>query len=877
MFAKLRSLLNALVKRGGFEKEMDSEMRFHLDSYSNDLVKSGISRREAERRAKIEFGGLELAQEQCRQSRGVRRFDELRQDTGYAFRTLRKNPGFALVAIITVALGVGVNSAVFSVLNTVILKPLPFNQPERIVNIGEVNATHGSEFPLFSPANYVDFAQQQKSFETVSTMMYGTVKYSNNGTTENWPSFSVPAEFFTTLGVAPLAGRTFSAADIEANPANAAIISYRLWKKSFGGDPQIIGKTLIISKQPCTVIGIMPESFRAPAATDYADLWLPLTTKTSMFQNRSDRFMTVFGRLKNSVTAAQAQSELNLIAGRFAQEHPDSNKGWSMKITGIGQWISGDIRQPLFILFIAGCFVLLVACANVANLLLARASARRRELGIRSALGAGRARLIRQILTESLVLTLSGGALGAALTWWTIRAVREFKPGDLPRVDELTIDWRVMFFTLAASIVAGCLCGAVSGWLSTSGGVISALKDGGSQSSGGRRHTYVRNILIVVELSLSLMLLVSAGLLTRSFYRLTHDDPGFDSHNVFVAGFAAPPLRPKDQADFYLRVIERVRGIPGIESAALATAPPLTSSTISFPISVKGESLGDSEKIRTALDSISTDYFKTIHIPIKAGRDITEQDKFGDHRVALVNEALVRRYFGANEKALGRELDIVYLGTPISAEIVGVVGDTKRDSLAEVIQPSIYLAESQVPWFAATIVARTRSNPNEYRKPVEQALHEIDINQDLFSPRSMEQAISESVAQPKFYSVLFGSFALIAVVLASVGLYGVISYVTSQRTQEIGIRMALGAAKGNILAMILSQGMVLVGIGVALGLAGALAATRFLSALLYKISATDILSYLSVSLLLAAVALFACYIPARRATKADPLTALRYD
>ena len=877
MFTKLRSLFSALFKRGGFEKEMDQEMRFHLDSYSDDLVKGGTSRAEAERRARIEFGGVELAQEHCRQSRGVRGIDQLRQDTGYAFRTIKKNPGFALVAIVTVGLGVGVNSAVFSVLNTVILKPLPFNQPERIVSIGEVNATHGSEVPLFSPANYVDLGKQQKSFESITTLMYGSVKYSNNGTIENWPIFQVPAEFFTTLGVAPLAGRTFSAADIDANPANTIIISYRLWKKSLGGDPQIIGKTLILAKQPFTVIGIMPETFRAPSSTDYADLWVPLSTKIPMFQNRSDRFMSVIGRLKNNVTLSQAQNELNVIAARFAQDHPESNKGWSMKVTDIGERITGDIRKPLFILFVAGCFVLLVACANVANLLLARATARRRELGIRSALGAGRGRLMRQVLTESTILTLIGGALGATLTWWTIRAVREFKPGDLPRVDELAIDWRVLFFTVAASILAGCACGAISGWISTNSEMITALKDGGSQSSGGRRHTYVRNILVVTEISLSLVLLISAGLLTRSFYKLTSENPGFDSRSIFAARIAPSSTTDKQRADFYQRLIERVRQIPGIESAALATAPPLTSNTISFPISVKGESLGDSEKIRTALDSISTDYFKTIRIPIKAGRDITEQDKFGDHRVAVVNEALVRRYFGANEKALGRELEIVYLGSPITAEIVGVVGDTKRDSLAEVMQPSIFLPENQVPWLGATIVARTKSDPIEYRKPIEQALHELDIDQDLFAPRSMEEAINSSVAQPKFYSMLFGGFAIITVVLACVGLYGVISYLTSQRTQEIGIRMALGAQKSSILTMILSQGMILVGIGVALGLAGAFVATRFLSTLLYDVSATDVFSYLSVSLMLITVALFACYIPARRATKADPLTALRYN
>jgi len=859
---------------------MDQEMRFHLEKHTEDLIRSGMSRREAERLSRIEFGGVEVAQEQCRQAKGVQRFDDLRQDIGYSIRMLRKNPGFTLVAIITIALGIGVNSTVFSVLNSVILKPLAFNEPERIMNIGEVNPTHGSAVPLFSPANYLELVKQQKSFEAVSTYFYLTVKYrKTNDQNEVWQAFSVDGGFFPALGVKPILGRTFVAADMEPNAPPTAILSYGLWQRKFGGDPHIIGQTLSLSKQPTTVIGVMPESFHSPTGYDYAELWIPLSINNTQFQDRSDRYTRVIGRLKPGTTRAQAQNEMNVIAARLAQDYPTTNKGWSIVVTDLAEVVTGpDVRYALLIVFAAGCCVLLVACANVANLLLARASARRREIGIRSALGATRGRIVRQVLTESVILTLAGGAIGVITTYWIIKAVREFKPVNLPRVAELGIDWRVLLFTLSASILAGCVCGIISGLLSTKSDVVTALKDGGSQTSGGRRHARARNFLIVAELSLSLVLLVCAGLLARSFYMLTHQDLGFNSHNVFSANAFPPSQRSwSDMVGFYDKYIERIRQIPGIESAALVTSPPLVGNPISFPFSVKGESLDPSDKVRTDTDSISTDFLKTLNIPLKAGRDIAETDKLNTPKVALVNEALARRYFGSNEKALNREIEILYLGTPLTFQIVGVVGDTKRESLAETTPPSIYLAESQVPWYTASVVARTKSDANEYAKPIQKVLNDLAGDEDLYLKQTLDEGIMKSVAQPRFYSILFASFAGIAVILACVGLYGVISYVTAQRTQEIGIRMALGAQKRDILKMVLGQGMLLVGIGIVIGIVGALGATRFMESFLYSVGTKDLLSYMAVSLLLAAVALFACFIPARRASKADPLVALRYD
>ncbi|HKV42561.1 MAG TPA: ABC transporter permease [Blastocatellia bacterium] len=875
MLARFRSLIKALFRRDNLEDQMDLEMRSHLEAYAEDLTRSGLSRQEAERRARIEFGGVELAQEQCRQARGLRFFDELRQDLAYSIRIFGKNPGFCLIAIIAIALGIGSNSAVFSVLYSVILKPLPFKDPARIVAIGEVNRAASSPDPLFSPANYIELERQQQSFEAVATLFYDGVKYEANGETENLPGFDVTAGFFATLGVAPVAGRTFTPQDMAVSPANTVVISYRLWQRRFGGDPRILGQTLVLSKEPYTVIGIMPENFRAPLSFDSGELWLPEPQNNPQFQDRSDRYMRAFGRLRPGVTIIQAQREMDVIAARLARDYPASNKGWSINVASLADSVTGEVRPALLILFSAGCCVLLVACANLANLLLARANARTRELGIRAALGATRGRLIRQALTESVALTLPGGALGAALASWTINIVRELKPGDLPRVDELRIDIPVLLFTLTATVAAGCACGAIAGWLSTSVSAGSVLNENGSRASIGVRQTRVRNILIIAEISLTLVLLVSAGLLTRSLYRLTQEDPGFDSHNLFTGSVSGRLQTPKQNSRFYQQLIEKVQRIPGIDSAALVTAAPLVNNTISFPFSVKGESVGPADKVRTAVDSITPDFLKTLKISLKAGRDITVGDRFGGPGVALVNESLARRYFASNDRALGREIEIVYLGTPIVAQIVGVVGDTKRDSLATAMQPSIYLPEVQVPWFSATIVARTKSDPGNYTRPIQQVVHEMDSDQDVFAPGSMDEALTKSVAQPRFYSLLFGCFALIAVILACVGLYGVISYTASQRTQEIGIRVALGAKKSDILISVLGGGMALVTIGVLLGLGESLITGRLLATLLYEVSPIDGVSYLSVTAPLTAVALLACYIPARRAANLDPMAALR--
>ena len=801
--------------------------------------------------------------------------DTFLRDLRYGFRVLIKRPGFTVVAVVALALGIGANSAIFSVVNAVMLKPLPYAHPERLVSANSVNSLNTQhETDGVSPADFWDWKEQSQAFEELAALSGGggfSLRDADNPDVFNGARVSF--NFFHTFGVQPLIGRIFSTEDGDLNAPATVVLSHRLWMRRFGGDPSVVGRTFNSADGGTTVIGVMPPDFKFPS---YAEVWVPLARNASEMRNRSNRYFNVVGRIKAGLSIESAQAELNTVASHLETEHPRSNKGWSAHLTPLRESLMGGTRSALSVLLGAVGCVLLIACTNVANLLLARAASRRKEMAIRLALGAGRAKLIRQLLTESLVLGLAGGVVGLLLAGWGL----ELLIGILPSKEafqlpvEIRIDRGVMLFTLVISALTGIVFGLVPAWQASRPDVNECLKEGGRGSNAGHQRT--RNALIIAEIAIALVLLIGAGLLAQSFVRLRNVDLGYEPKGLLTIWVSASPVRYKDdeaKARFFKRLRDEASLVPGVESISSSSESWFGLLNFQFNIESNPLTNGD-ENVRYS--AVAPNYFNVLKAQIRAGRDFNDQDDLRAAPVAIINETLARRYF-PDGQPIGQKIVLGYLGRRLVREIVGVSSDVKQEELGSPTKPEVYVPMQQVPWFGTALIVRTSVDPLRLKKELQAAIWQVDKDLPVSGIETVEQHLSNLRSEPRLYALLLGVFAVIALLLASIGIYGVMSYSVTERTHEIGIRMALGAKQGDVLGFVIKQGLTLTMIGLAIGIVVSLALTRLMESLLFGVGATDPITFVVISLLLAIVSIFATYLPARRATRVDPMIALRYE
>jgi putative ABC transport system permease protein len=797
----------------------------------------------------------------------------LLQDFRYATRTLRGSPLNTTVAVLALALGIGANTAIFSVVNAVLLRSLPFREPDRLVVLSSVRPESGARDDV-SAADFEDWRASSRTFQTLAAWRFWGMALEGMGEPEELVSIRASANLFQLLGVAPAVGRGFRPEGDQPGRDRVVVLSQGLWQRRFGGDPRIIGRSLTLDGEPYTVVGVMPAGFRFPDDDDVS-LWLPLAFQDFETHSRSVRTFNVLGRLAPGATLAQARAEMEGLAVGLARRYPDTNAGWGAAVMPAREALVGRNRA-LVVLLGAVAFVLAIACANVASLLLARASRRRRELGIRTALGASRLRVVRQLLVESALLGFFGAVLGLVLATWGTPAITALAPEGLPQWNPVSLDATVLLFTLAVSLGAAVLAGVVPALQASAPDPVASLREGGTRLTAGSRAGRVQGGLIVAEVALALVLLVGAGLLLKSFVRLRNADPGFRMENVLVATIFLPSSRypePSREALFFEELRERVRRLPGVISEGAVTALPMNPVGIDYdlPLEIEGRPATAGQEPRVDYRVATPVYFRTLGIPLLRGRDFSETDRPDRPGVMIVNRALARRFF-PGEDPVGKRVRTPE-GGPL--EIVGVVGDVRHRGLDVAPVPEMFVPFQQAPHGGMTLVARTRGDPLALSAAVKHEVYTLDPNQPITVLTTLDRVVSDTLAAPRFDAVLLGGFAALALALAVLGIYGMLSYAVSQRTQEIGVRMALGARRNEVVRLVMGRGMALAGAGVALGLAGALALTRVLRGLLHEVSPTDPTTLAATALLLVAVALPACWIPARRATGIDPLIALR--
>ena len=882
------------------EAEIVEELAQHLEDRYDQLILSGSAHDEAHRTVLVELSEGGFLADELRRVERLERYEQqgpavlgeplsegnrnimgnIWQDLRYGFRTLVKNPGFTAVAVIALALGIGANSAIFSVVNTVLLRPLPYKDSEGLVMVWEDATKHG--YPRDTPAvaNYIDWRDQNQVFQGMAAIADQSFNLTGSGEPERLDGRRVSASLFKILGVEPQLGRTFTTEEDQAGGNPVVILSHRLWQRRFASDPAIVGKTLTLNGVNGTVVGVMPQEFQFPTQDD--ELWVPIAFTQDDATSRGRHYLQVIARLKPGVSVSQAQSEMSTIAARLQQQYPASNTDLGAVVVPLHEQLVGDIKPALMILLGAVGLVLLIACANVANLLLARAAVRQKEIALRVALGANRWRLIRQFLTESVLLGAMGGVLGLLLSVVGIRLLTAFIPPNIPQIKAITLDARVLGFTLLVSLLTGLIFGLAPAIQTSGFNPNEALKEGGRDSTSGSRGNRIRGLLIIGEVAVSLVLLIGAGLLINSFLRLRSVDPGFTTDNLLTMKIVLPSLKYAEHAQrsaFYGNLTQRLESVPGVKSAAVTTNLPLYKQGNSIGIQIEGRPAPlPGQPLIVVTRMVSPKYFDTMSIPLLKGRQLNAQDTATSPNVAVISETMARRHW-PNEDALGKRFSPGRPESPADwIQIVGVVKDVRQFDLIEAPRPQMYLSYEQYGFFAPRdLVVKTDVDPLSMAVAVRRTVWDIDKDQPVSNIRTMDEIAAESVARQRFSMLLLAIFAGVALLLAAVGIYGVMSYSVTQRRGEIGIRMALGAQKSDVLKLTVGRGLKLVLIGVALGVGGAFMLTRLMSSLLFGVGATDPTTFVTITLILIGVALLASYVPARRATKVDPLAALRYE
>jgi putative ABC transport system permease protein len=795
-------------------------------------------------------------------------------DLRYALRQLVKAPSFTAIAILTLALGIGACSAIFSVVNTVLLRPLDYPEPDRIVVIRETQVPKFPEFSV-SPPNFVDWEKQTKSYEHLAAYSGAGLNLTGEGEPQRLVGVKVTAHYFDVYGVKPILGRFLLPEEDAVGKNHVVVLSHGFWQRVVGGARDVVGRAIQLNGEPYTVVGVAPSGF---GAASEVDVWTPMAFKPDETdnKNRGAHYVNAAGRLKPGVTVAQAKAELEVIATQLAQQYPDSNKGWGIFMMPMQDYTVRDVKPVLYTLLGAVGCVLLIACANLANLLLARATARHREISIRAALGASRARLVRQLLTESVVLSLCGGLAGLLLARWGLDALLALAPTSLPRVTEIRLDSGVLVFSLALSVLTGLIFGIAPAWLAARADVNEALKQGSRGSTEGGARGRLRSALVVLEVTFALMLLGGAGLLARSFMQLAHVDPGFNPENATLLRLSLPQKKyalPEQQNAFADALLDRVKTLPGVQAAGITQSMPLVNDMV-LGFNIEGRpAIAPSDLPSTNYYAVTPDYFRAMGIRLIRGRIFTPQDDAKAPRVAIVNETMARQHF-PNEDPIGKRINITN-GPDTWREIVGIVADIKQYGVDKATSAQSYEPFAQVPFSSLNVVVRTSGPPAALLGALRPAVYALDKDQPIGAIRPLEEIMADSLARQRFAMTLLTVFSLVALVIAAVGIYGVMAYNVVQRTGEFGIRMALGAQQGDVLRLVLAQGGKLIGIGLVVGLAATLAASRAMGSMLFNTSAQDPLTLGMITVLLGAVALVACLLPANRATKVNPIEALR--
>ncbi len=875
--------VHSLLHRSSDDAELQREIDIHIQQLANEAIAAGMTEVEARATALREFGRVDQIKEKCRDTRRVSWIQDLVQDLRYGVRMLRQSPAFTAISVITLALGIGANTAIFSIVDAVLLRSLPYRHPNQLVLMFDVPLDRPDALSGISYRDFTECRTQNRAFSQIAGNTFHDLTLTAAGEPAIVNTADVTPEIFPLLNVKPLLGRTLLPEDGKPGAVAVAVLSENLWRSRFGSNSGLIGQSIALDMRSFTVVGILPASFRYPEGAAHQDVWIsviqdplfgPLTSQPGV------RLLGVIGRLKPGVSPAKAQAEMNTLGARLAKEFPAEDSGLTIRIQPYREAVVGNLKPALLILMSAVGMLLLIACANIANLLLSKATSRGREVAVRIALGASRARIVRQVLTESALLGLLGGVAGLLLAAWAVWSLRPFLPSEVVQISPIHVEGPVLVFALLLSLAAALAFGLAPALLATPSNLQTNLKEGGERT-GQRGGQNVRSFLAIAEISVATVLLVAGGLLIRSFALVTSVNPGFDPNNVTEAEVSLPQFQystPQQWTAFSKELLARLDAQPGFEDSALAAPLPMDrqgQATLTFSI-VGNPPLPPGKSITADYTTASRGYFNVMRIPLLRGRLFSEQDSPSNPKVAIISETLARRYF-PNQDPIGRQLRF---GFPpngdVSREIVGVVGDVRDVALSQKPVPMMYAPFAQAPLYGGEVVVRSSLSTSSVAAAIRQAVHSIDKDLPVTDVESFPDALGQSISRERFRTFLLGSFSAIALVLAAVGIFGVISYSASQRTHEIGIRMALGAQRRDVLHLILGQGAKLALLGLGIGVVLAFVLTRFIASLLYRVSAADPLTFGAVAVVLLGVAVTACYIPARRAMRVDPMVALRY-